>query len=208
VVDPSGTVRTFWPLVHCIEEEEVRLLEPGESVSESITLLRGAEGALFAAPGAHRVIVDLEWTLGEATIRLSGDASVMIMPPADEAHAEAALRVLSAPDALLTLVLGGDHLEDGIEAVHAALDDPVLRPHYAYIEAKRVGKRFGDRDADVDAAAQLLSEDAVVSPREARKAVELLESDEAVAGSDRGHDLIEALAERAREGEREVVATR
>ena len=63
----------------------------------------------------------------------------MVTPPVDDAHAEAALKVLTTPDALLTLALGGDHLDEGIEAIQAALDNPVLRPHFAYIEAKRVG---------------------------------------------------------------------
>ena len=36
-----------------------------------------------------------------------------------------------------------------------------------------------------------------MSPREARKAVELLESDEAVAGSDRGQELIGVLGSQA-----------
>jgi hypothetical protein len=198
VVDPAGTVRTFWPLVRCIEEEEIRTLEPGESVGDSITLLRGAEGALFPAPGAYRIIVDLEWSLGEATIRLAGEASVMIATAVDEGHAQAALRVLSAPDALLTLVIGGDHLDEGIDAIGAALDDATLRPHFAYVEAKRIASRFGAREGDVAAASRLLTEDTILSPREARKAVEMLESDEAVAGSERGHDLIDALGERAR----------
>jgi hypothetical protein len=198
VVDPSGVVRTFWPLVLCIDEEEVRELEPGASMTDSITILRGAEGALFAAPGAYRVFVDLEWSLGEVPIRLSGDASVMVTGAVDEGHAAAALRVLSSPDTLLTLVFGGDHLEQGIEAIQAALDDDVLAPHYAYIEAKRVGKRFGDRDADVDAAAKLISKDAVMSPREARKAIDLLKSDKAVAGKDRNKDLIADLTDRAK----------
>ncbi len=198
VVDPSGVVRTFWPLVRCIEQEEIGELGPGESVTDSVTILRGAEGALFAAPGAYRVFVDLEWSLGEATIRLSGDAPVMVTSAVDEGHATAALRVLTSPDALLTLVLGGDHLEDGIEAIDAALKNDVLAPHYAYIEAKRIGKRFGDRKADVKRAAELLSEDTVMSSREARKAVDLLETNKTVARTGRNKDLIGVLTDRAK----------
>ena len=198
VVDPSGVVRTFWPLVRCIEEEEIRELPARESVTDSVTLLRGAEGALFPAPGAYRVFVDLEWSLGEATIRLSGGAPVMVTPAVDDSHASAALRVLASPDALLTLVLGGDHLEDGIQAIDTALENDVLAPHFAYIEAKRVGKRFGDRKADVKGAAELLSEDTVMSSREARKAVELLESNKTVARSGRNKDLIGTLTDRAK----------
>ena len=121
----------------------------------------------------------------------------MISPAENEAHAEAALKVIASPDALLTLVIGGDHLDEGIEAIHAALDSPVLQPHYAYIEAKRIGKRFGDREADIDAASELLTGDGR-DAREAQKAVDLLESDEAIAGSDRGQELIDVCSARAR----------
>ena len=197
VVDPSGTVRTFWPLLLCIEEEEIQTIEPGASITESLTLLRGAEGALFPSPGAHRVIVDVQWSLGEATIRLSGEAGVMVTGALDEGHAQAALKVLSTPDTLITLAVGGDHMEEGIEAIQTALDNPVLEPHFAYIEAKRVGRRFGEREADIDAAAQLLTPETVVSPREAKKAIELIESDEAIAGSDRGQELISTLGSQA-----------
>ena len=72
-----------------------------------------------------------------------------------------------------------------------------MQPHYAYIEAKRIGKRFGDREADIDAASELLTPETVVTPREAQKAVDLLESDEAIAGSDRGQELIDVLGARA-----------
>ena len=64
--------------------------------------------------------------------------------------------------------------------------------------AKRIGKRFGDRKADVKGAAELLSEETVMSSREARKAVELLESNKTVARSGRNKDLIGALTDRAK----------
>ena len=126
----------------------------------------------------------------------------MVTPPVDDGHASAALRVLTSPDALLTLVLGGDHLDDGIEAIRTALDNKVLAPHYAYVEAKRVGNRFGRREPDIDAVAELIDKDTVMSTRERRKAVDLLESDEAVAGSDRAQDLIETLTGRTKGAER------
>ena len=53
VGDPSGTVRSFRTLVHCVEDQPFKLLQPGERISESMTLMRGAEGALFGVPGVH-----------------------------------------------------------------------------------------------------------------------------------------------------------
>jgi hypothetical protein len=80
------------------------------------------------------------------------------------------LKVLSTPDTLLTLVLGGDHVKDGIAAIHEALRNPVLRPHYAHIEAKRLATRFGKRKPDYKAAAELLDDAAVLSPAEIKTA--------------------------------------
>ena len=108
---------------------------------------------------------------------VTGSAEVMVTPAVDEAHAEAALKVLSTPDALLTLVLGGDHLDEGIEAIQVALANPVLRPHFAYIEAKRVGQRFRKRKANLKAAADLIDESAVMSPSEIAKAAVLVKTE-------------------------------
>ena len=85
---------------------------------------------------------------------------------AERLGTKAALKVLSTPDALLTLVLGGDHRTDGINSIKTALENPILRPHVADVEAKRVVKRFGKRKADLKAAAQLIDDSTEMSPFE------------------------------------------
>ena len=167
VADPSGTVRSFRSLIHCVDAQS---LGAAERVVSSMTLLCGAEGALFPLAGAHRVRVDVRWDLDGVEYAVGGEVMVTVTAPVDEAHAEAARRVLSTPDALLTLVFGGDHLPEGQEAIAAALDNDVLRPHYAYVEAKRVAARFFDRPPDPERAAVLLGDDAVMSAAEAAKA--------------------------------------
>ena len=42
----------------------------------------------------------------------------------------------------------------------------MLRPHFAVVEAKRVGRRFGKRKADVKAAAELIDDNTVMSGTE------------------------------------------
>ncbi len=164
VTDPSGSVRTFSTLVRAVDAREVVALGPGEASVESVTLMRGAEGALFRQSGFHDVSVEIHWEEENgvvATVR--GSTSVMITPLLNAVHAAAAHRVLATPDAQLVLAIGGDHLKDGIAAIHQALDSPVLRPHFAVVEAKRIGRRFGKRRADVKAAAELIDENTVMS---------------------------------------------
>jgi len=166
VTDPTGVVRTFSPLVLCLDDVPRRVLSKGQGVSDSLTLLRGGQGALFPVPGAYRIRVEVRWDVGDVEVTAAGSANVMVTPAADDEHARAAMKVLSTPDTLLTLVLGGDHLKEGISAIQAALESKVLRPHYAHVEAKRLARRFGTRKPDLKAAAKLIDDAAVLSPAE------------------------------------------
>lgn len=180
VTDPSGNSRIFSSIIGCLDEQPMRTLAPGESIGDSLTLLRGPDGALFPAPGPHRVTVEVRWNVQGIDRIVEGSADVIVTAAADRAHAEAALKVLSSPDALLTLALGGDHLTDGVEAIGAALANPVLRPHYAYIEAKRRAERFGQRGPDPGAGKLL--EGCVMSDAEKRKAARLFKAAAAKMG--------------------------
>lgn len=181
VTDPSGNARIFSSIIGCLDEQPMRTLAPYESITDSLTLLRGPDGALFPAAGPHRVTVEVRWNVGGIDRVVEGSADVMVTAATDQAHAEAALKVLSSPDTLLTLALGGDHLKDGVEAIGAALANPVLRPHYAYIEAKRLAERFGQRGPDA-AAGKLLEESPVMSDAEKRKAARLFKAAAAKMG--------------------------
>jgi hypothetical protein len=75
----------------------------------------------------------------------------------------------------LEFILGGDHLREGVEAIQATLENPILRPHWAWIEAKRLGFRFGKRQGHFKAACQLLDEDTVMSAAEIYRAAALIE---------------------------------
>lgn len=174
VTDPSGIVRTFSPLVLCVDQAPLKLLHTGESLADSLTLLRGAQGPLFPVAGPYTIRVEVHWDIGGVEVAVNGTTNVMVTAAEDAAHAEAALKVLSTPDTLLTLVLGGDHVREGIDAIQAALKNPILRPHYAHVEAKRVGTRFGKRKPDIKAAGDLLDAAAVLSPAEIKSAAGLV----------------------------------
>ncbi|MDG9924077.1 MULTISPECIES: hypothetical protein [unclassified Pseudomonas] len=174
VTDPSGNQRTFRTIIHCIEDSPFRVLQPGERIEESMTLMRGAEGALFGVSGIHEVRVDVHWDIDGMVAHASGRATVMVTAAVDERHAQAAHKVLATPDAHLVLVFGGDHLSDGIEAIQAALASPVLKPHFAAIETKRLAARFMKRKPDVKAATALLDDSTVMSNAEQNKLDRLL----------------------------------
>lgn len=196
VVDPAGTVRTFQPLILCVEEHLVAALNPGKSIAHSFTLLRGNQGALFPMPGGHRIIVEVRWDAGDVEAVVAGETSVMVASAADEAHSQAALKVLSTPDALLTLVLGGDHLTDGIDAIKTALENPVLKPHFAFVEAKRVAERFGKRKGNLKTAAQLIDDTTVMSPAEIKRAAGLVKAEGTDSAA--GKSIAKALKTKAR----------
>ena len=192
VIDSSGTVRSFSSLV-IAEEEQQTILEPGATISDSLSLLRGRDGALFPQPGDYRIVVEVRWQEQLDDVVVTGEIAVTVTP-ADAAHADVARKVLATPDTLLVLTLGGDHLTDGIDAIQAALTHPVLRPHFAYVEAKRVGRRFGQRKANLRAAAALIDATTVMSSAELRKAQQMAANDADNAGA---QAMARALATRS-----------
>jgi hypothetical protein len=103
--------------------------------------------------------------------------------------------VLSTPDAHLVLILGGDHLASGIEAVAAAVDNAVLRPHFGAIEAKRLAQRAGSRGPDVRSAAAMVDEDTVMSGAEVGKLARLMNA--AGQKGDEERQLVQVLRAKA-----------
>ena len=204
-VDTAGVARTFRSIFGCVEDHRHEVLQPGASMTADMTLLRGAEGALFPAAGMYRVELDVTWAMAGLPVRVSAGAPVMVTPPVDASHGRAAMHVLSSPDLLLTLAIGGDHLEDGTEALRTAMADKTLAPHYAVIEAKRLGRAFFDRKADPKAAVAALSEDAVMSPSEARSVAEIANDADAAALKKAGKAAVAAIKKQAN-GDRLVAA--
>ncbi|KAH7114687.1 hypothetical protein EDB81DRAFT_920776 [Dactylonectria macrodidyma] len=147
VKDPSGTLRRFRSIIGCVDEEPLTELEPTKSVTKSLTLLRGGDGSLFPSSGVSEITVTLRWVLpsiGEAgpmpEAVVQGSTTVFITGANNGAHAKAAHKVLTTPDAVLALALGGTHLGSGIEAIETAVGDDVLGPHWSVVNAKALAK--------------------------------------------------------------------
>jgi aspartyl-tRNA synthetase len=108
----------------------------------------------------------------------------MISPVENQDHAYAAFKTLSSPDLLLTLALGGDFLSLGVKSLEDALGNPVLQPHFAAIEAKRLGRKYGKRKPDVRASLRLISDrNVVVSHAELKRILE-------IARKNKSHGLV------------------
>ena len=174
VIDPAGVERAFLPLIRCIDADETRDFQPKERLSHGITLLRGGQGALFPMPGVHRIVLEVTWRTGNGVATVSGETSVMVTGPETKEHAVAAHRMLSVPNAMLTLVLGGDHLKDGVSTIHRALDCQELNEHVAWIEAKRLAVPFFERPARLEQAVDLLDVGTVMSQAEISRAADIV----------------------------------
>ncbi len=204
-VDTAGVARTFRSIFRCVEDHRHEVLKPGTSMTADMTLLRGAEGALFPAAGMYRVEVDVAWQMAGLPVRVSAGAPIMVTPPVDENHGTAAMHVLCSSDLLLTLAIGGDHLEAGTEALKTAMADKTLAPHYAVVEAKQRGRAFFGRKADPEAAMAALSEKTVMSPSEARSLAEIAREASPAGLKKAGKGAIAAMKKQA-DGDRLVAA--
>ena len=177
VIDPSGTERIYSPIILCLDEEDTSIIGKDESINGSITLLRGAQGALFPLAGVYNIIVEASWETNGLQQRSVGTTNVMVTPPVDEDHAKAAYKIISNPDSLLVLAIGGDHLKKGLEAIEACLENSVLKPHYSIIEAKRVGKKFGKRRPDLELASKMITNETIMTSSEIKSFAKIVKKE-------------------------------
>ncbi|MGQ3056796.1 MAG: hypothetical protein ACT6T0_06345 [Nevskia sp.] len=171
---PDGKSRSFRPLLVPGDDGNLQDLQPNSSVEGALTLLRGGEGALFPGPGKYEIEVALRWHDGKAPWIVVGKASVMVNPARSKADESAAESVRDARDLLLTLVIGGDHLHEGIAAIQTAMKNRTLRPHYVGIEAKRRAALPRANLLQLTAAASLIDVRTVLSGDERKKVERML----------------------------------
>jgi hypothetical protein len=137
VIDPAGTVRSFIPLVQCVESQPLAELPSGGSLTHSVTILRGPQGALFPGAGLYRIVVEVYWSEGSVTRGLSADASLLVAAAQTPGQAQAAYDVLTSPETLSTIALSVES-DEADSAISAATADPTLGPHYLWLDAKRL----------------------------------------------------------------------
>jgi len=144
VVGPDGRARGVLPLIHGLEGDG-DLLEPkGEDESKkrhSLTLLHGEDGPLFPMPGLYWIRIEWDGLLqieldglpqGES-LRLQDRCPVLVQDANDEDHALAALDILSNPETLSVLAIGGSRFQAEDSINHTIKTSDVLRPHYQFI---------------------------------------------------------------------------
>lgn len=183
VLDSHGIKRTFQPIVISCDDDCSHRLDPNQEIKNSLTLLRGIDGALFPDSGLYKIVVEVKWDKSGMAFSVTGKQDVYISPAANEKHMLVAKKLLSTPDTLLTLVFGGDHLEDGIEAIQAALKTSELKPHYDYIEGKRLSMKFKNRKASFNKCANILDSKSVLSDAELKKLKRLSDSEKKTSKS-------------------------
>jgi hypothetical protein len=169
VIDPTGRERSFWPIKKCYDKETATDLPPSESVFGALTLIRGAQGALFPIVGSHKIKVRVSWNRGTQRVFREHETDVYISPPVNDAHHILALKLLSTPDVLLSIAIKGKHLKEGNAAIRAAIGNDALKPHFQmpYFMLTAL--------TSVDQACNELTETAVLSFPEVEKIAKILQ---------------------------------
>ena len=136
VIDHSGTVRSFHPLVQCVDSQPIVSLAQGDEIRGAVTLIRGPQGALFPGPGMYRVLIEIHWDTGTGKCAISSAADLLVTNPQTATHAQTAYDVLSTPETLLNIAYCSD-CAAGKSAIVGAASDATLGPHYAWLAAKQ-----------------------------------------------------------------------
>ena len=175
VTDPAGHTRTFWPLKRSLDADPEQDLDPGQtSAADSLTLLRGAQGALFPMAGDHLITVTVTWERSGKPVSTAGETLVRVSPAVDDAHRALAMGLLNAPDILLNLALGVPVSAEATHVIRAACNNPILKPHFAVILAKQEATPHFKRQPDLLRACGWIEESTVLSGAEIQRLAGLL----------------------------------
>jgi hypothetical protein len=166
VIDPSGAAHDFSTIIRYTRDFRLKELAAGTQMNHSVTLLWGTQGPLFPASGFYRIIIELRWDYEGVEVRATGSTSIMVRSPEDDEQAAAALKIFSSPNSLLALAVGGDHIKKKYEAFDEALKHKNLIPHYALVEAKRLGQFHKHRPPNLEDTAKIVKKETVMSRAE------------------------------------------
>lgn len=159
VIEPSGTTQEFTTIVRSIGDISTQDIDADDEQIHSVTLLWGTQGPLFPAPGFYRIVIDITWNVNGTWVQACGSTGIMVSGPENEEHARIALRIFSHPDILVTLAVGGDHMEEGNKLIDQAIQNPILKPHYNLLKAKRFSMRFFDRQPNIETACNIIEDE-------------------------------------------------
>jgi hypothetical protein len=171
----TGETRTFWPLKRPLDADPEQTLDPGQfSPADSLTLLRGAQGALFPMAGDYRVQVTVAWERGGTRVFSDGDTTIRVSSAVDDAHRAVAIQLINTPDTLLNLALGGHLKGPGADAITAACSNPILGPHYAVIPARKAVTQHFNTPPNLQEMSWWIKTDTVLSIAEIRSLATLM----------------------------------
>jgi hypothetical protein len=164
---PSGETRRFAPVAETLDDRAEQILAPEKSIEGSLTLLRGPDGALFPDSGSYNITIDLWIFHRNEFATLSKSTAVRVGPFRDEKHRRIAELLARTKETLVSFAIGsGDGLEGGNQAVNLALNNAVLKTHFAVIRLKRLCRGIGRVRGSLDEALRLLAEESRLTDSE------------------------------------------
>lgn len=177
VIGPDGQENYFRSLFKPVNVDGEVRLNSGDSLRDSLTLLRGQRGALFSRGGKHTVWIEVCWSGHDGLMRVRQKLDIQVDSASNRAHSVAALELVRTPETLWYLALGRSAaFRAGERAIDRALDSGVLRGHFGYVKARGVASpHFGARE-DWPTVRSLLAEKeclAVLNRREKARAAAL-----------------------------------
>ncbi|MEW6160459.1 MAG: hypothetical protein AB1813_23755 [Verrucomicrobiota bacterium] len=173
VIGPDGVRRPFSSMARHLDIGAVKPLETRCLASGSVTLLHGPGGALFPLPGRYKVELEILWLPGNQSITAQGHAFVEVDVPSP-GDRDPSLLILKTPEVLFPLVFGSSRSAKGNQALEVALRNDRLKPHFAFVEFKRLSREGESKPAYYKAACAWLDAATVFTPDELKDAAGIL----------------------------------
>jgi hypothetical protein len=171
VVSPDDQTHVIRGNIACDSGHSSRVLRPGEKIEGCFTIFSGSRGPIFTQPGDYRVTVTV---IGGGDLVIQGSTTVRVAWN-EGADRRFARRVAKSWETQLLLVTGDTFRPRVHRMMAAVLKDPLLRPHYEYLEARRLLTGFFDRSPNISRMSKFLRSSTVLTAQEVLRLAELLD---------------------------------
>ncbi len=174
VTGPGGTSRLVNSTVSACSEMHWHTLAAGRSQDAAVTLWRNHTGPLFPVPGRYVVSIRVPIRRGKHRQNLVGETQLSVQVANSVRQRKLAERVLRSTELQRVLTVGGEYTRATARLIKSVLENEELRPHFQFIEAKRLGTRCFKRKCNLRKMSGLLSPSTVMTHQEIRRAVDII----------------------------------
>lgn len=166
-------------------------LNADQSTEGAIVLFRNLAGPVFPELGEYQIRVRVPFRRAKRVLMVVGNAVISVSKANTKRQRALAESVLHSRELQQLLTMGGGCCAATLRLMKRILRNDELRPHFEFVEARRVGTRYFTRRCALAAMTSVLNPGTIMTHREIDRAIETIK--QGLSEGSRAHAAIASM---------------